>query len=87
MKKALYILLAAFIAEASFIAWHITPPSSIQTEASAAVKMRYRASKSDAAIMRKVLPIEYKRLMIDRDYYEDAAREYADILDSIGYIK
>ena len=87
MKKSLYILLAAFIAEASFIAGHITPPASIRAEASAAVTMRYRASKSDAAIMRKVLPIEYKRLIIDRNYYEDAAREYAAILESIGYFK
>lgn len=87
MKKALYILLVAFIAEASFIAGHIKPPTSIQTEASAAVTMRYRASKSDAAIMRKVLPIEYKRLMIDRNFYEDVAQHYAAILESIGYFK
>lgn len=84
MKKALYILFVAFVAEAAFIAGSITLPA-LPVSASAVIVTRRRASKNEDAIMRKVLPVEYMRLMNDRNFHEDIARYYAGILEEIGY--
>lgn len=84
MKKALYILFVMFVAEAAFIAGRVTLPAR-PASASAVIVTRRRASKNEDAIMRKVLPVEYTRLMNDRNFHEDIARYYAWILEEIGY--
>ena len=84
MKKALYILTLVFIAEAAFIFGSVTLPTLPAADASAVMVTRRRASKSDIAIMRKVLPVEYKRMTKERDFFEDIARYYSGILTDNG---
>lgn len=86
MKKALYMLFLILTAEAAFISGRVCLPTAPASEITmSAVITRRRASKADADIMQKVLPVEYKRLMADRNFHEDIARYYADILVNIGY--
>lgn len=83
MKKVIFILTFILIIESIFIAANIQLPENKHDTISHF--HRVRISKSDTAIAKKVLPIAYERLIIDRNFHEDIAAYYYNILVEIGY--
>ena len=83
MKKVIFILAFILIIESIFIAANIHLPENKHDTISHF--QRVRISKSETAIVKKVLPIAYERLIIDRNFHEDIATYYYNILVEIGY--
>lgn len=83
MKKVIFILAFILIIESIFIAANIHLPENKHDTISHS--HRVRISKSDTAIAKKILPVAYERMIIDRNFHEDIATYYYNILVEIGY--
>ena len=76
MKKAVIILALALYAESCFLGANVRNiPQKVNSE-KAVMVMRKKAGKSDIAIEKKVIFIQYRHLMAEKNFIEDIARYY-----------